>query len=153
MLKLMILKFNQCWAEGGLQQEKRCPFMTNIHETGRTNILLYIFRWNKSVWTRFGPNCVFWPVRRRQTNTRWSKVSSSWEPLMFCCCKPDVSWLRQCSEKTFFCLSTASWNVCVPLHQASLTARWEKPDRWWQWQETVPTTDPPSRRQTSASPW
>lgn len=36
-----------------------------------------VCRWNRSVWTKFGPNFVFWLVPLRQTNTLWSKVGTS----------------------------------------------------------------------------
>ncbi len=38
--------------------------------------IAFIFRLNKSVLTRFGPNCVFWLVPPQQTNTLWLKVRS-----------------------------------------------------------------------------
>lgn len=48
--------------------------------------MFYIFRWNKSVWTKFGLNCAFWLVPLRQTNTLWSKVGSFKQRLGIICC-------------------------------------------------------------------
>lgn len=66
--------------------------------------MFYIFRWNKSVWTKFGLNCAFWLVPLRQTNTLWSKVGSFKQRLsIICCIMFTVQHVAVCAAHVFIC--------------------------------------------------
>lgn len=110
-----------------------------------------VFRWSRSAWTRFGPNCVFWLGPHQQISTLLSKVGCfRWISCRVCVCVHVLLLVfmglgaqhHVCSSiwnpsivnrPCDLCLSEPQQRISPLLSttQASLIARWVKPDRWW----------------------
>lgn len=96
--------------------------------------------------------------RQTHSGQRWVLLSGYWKPNSV---YMSVTWILQ-QKAIINILSTSLlkywhpyWDgeLFVSVDQASSTARWVRPDRWWQLQETVPTTGRRSKKLMLALLW